>query len=149
MFHVKKTNQFCLKVCVFILLVILTSHYLISKENPEGLKFEESEKSSETEVKRNGQRTLLFWNSYWHWTHFQMGTGNREFKKCPKFSNCYTTTRRSKLRDPNVIIDAVIFHGVPLKLNINEIKQLKKVRQHIPKVNQGISPIFVLFNLVS
>lgn len=95
----------------------------------------------------DSKRTILFWNSYWEWTHFQMGAGNRGFKECSGYSNCYTTTRRSKLRDPNEIIDAIVFHGVRLKLN--EIAQLKRRRKYIAKVNQGVDPYFVLFVLVS
>ncbi len=94
------------------------------------------------------KKTILFWNSYWHWKHFQMGTSNRGFEKLGcNFTNCYTTTINSKLRDPNVRVDAVLFHGVGLK--IKDVKMLKKLRKLIPKVNQGHMPIFVLFMLVS
>ena len=76
-----------------------------------------------------------------------MGVGNRGFKTCPRFSNCYTTTRKSKLTDPHEIIDAIVFHGVGL--NMTEIQMLKDKRHSLSKVNQGITPLFVLFMLVS
>ena len=76
-----------------------------------------------------------------------MGVGNRGFKTCPRFSNCYTTTRKSKLTDPHEIIDAIVFHGVGL--NVTEIQMLKDKRHSLSKVNQGITPLFVLFMLVS
>ena len=76
-----------------------------------------------------GKKTILFWNKYWHWTHFHMGAGNRGFVNCP-YSNCYTTTRRSKLWNKDETIHAVIFHGV--RLNLTQIEKLKRIRaQHV------------------
>ena len=95
----------------------------------------------------NDKKTILFWNSYWDWRHFQMGVGNRGFKKCPNFGNCYTTTLRSKLFNPSEKIDAIVFHGVGLK--IEEIQALKAERAKIPKLNHGVEPVFVLFMLES
>ena len=97
-------------------------------------------------IKSEEKKTILFWNSYWHWKHFQMGVGNRGFQNC-SFTNCYTTTRRSKLRDPHVIIHAIVFHGVDL--NMKEVKNLREMRDKIPKFNQGITPLFILFIFVS
>ena len=34
-------------------------------------------------VQSSQKKTILFWNSYWHWNHFKMGVGNRGFSKCP------------------------------------------------------------------
>ena len=76
-----------------------------------------------------------------------MGVGNRGFKSCPEFKNCYTTTRKTKLTNPNEIIDAIVFHGVGL--NTSEIQYLKKKRQLLSKVNKGIEPLYILFMLVS
>ena len=99
-------------------------------------------------LKTNSEKkTILFWNSYWDWKYFQMGVGNRGFKSCPEFKNCYTTTRKTKLTNPNEIIDAIVFHGVGL--NISEIQYLKKKRHLLSKVNKGIEPLYILFMLVS
>ena len=76
-----------------------------------------------------------------------MGVGNRGFKSCPEFKNCYTTTRKTKLTNPNEIIDAIVFHGV--RLNISEIQYLKKKRHLLSKVNKGIEPLYILYMLVS
>ena len=76
-----------------------------------------------------------------------MGVGNRGFKKCQKSTNCYTTTRRSKLRDPKQRIDAIVFHGVGL--DKKELEILKEKRAAIPEFNQGVDPLYVLFILVS
>ena len=106
-----------------------------------------TEKSLKT-VKTIGERkTILFWNSYWDWRYFQMGVGNRGFKSCPEFKNCYTTTTKTKLTNPHEIIDAIVFHGV--RLNISEIQYLKKKRHLLSKVNKGIEPLYILFMLVS
>ena len=92
------------------------------------------------------KKTILFWNSYWHWGHFKMGVGNRGFSQC-SFSNCYTTTMKSKLlKNPRVIVNAVIFHGVGL--NKEEVKGIKKIRKMLPEKNQGVDPLFILFMLV-
>ena len=106
-----------------------------------------TEKSVKTVKTISERKTILFWNSYWDWRYFQMGVGNRGFKKCPEFKNCYTTTRKTKLTNPNEIIDAIVFHGVGL--NTSEIQYLKKKRQLLSKVNKGIEPLYILFMLVS
>ena len=80
-------------------------------------------------------------------SNFQMGVGNRGFKSCPEFKNCYTTTRKTKLTNPNEIIDAIVFHGV--RLNISEIQYLKEKRHLLSKVNKGIEPLYILYMLVS
>ena len=99
-------------------------------------------------IKREEEKkTILFWNSYWHWKHFQMGVGNRGFQNCSMYQNCYTTTRRSKLRDPHIVINAIVFHGVGL--NFKEIKNLREMRSKLPEFNQGINPLFILFILES
>ena len=92
------------------------------------------------------KKTILFWNKYWHWTHFHMGAGNRGFVNCPH-SNCYTTTRRSKLWNKDETIHAVIFHGV--RLNLTQIEKLKRIRHKLPLINNGVEPLFILFMLVS
>ena len=89
------------------------------------------------------KKTILFWNSYWHWKHFRMGVGNRGFQNCSSYKNCFTTTRRSKLRDPHIIINAIVFHGVGM--NMKEIKNLREVRAKLSEFNQGIDPLFILF----
>ena len=99
---------------------------------------------NKTAVKR---KTILFWNQYWDFKYFKMGAGNRGFKPCPNFHNCYTTTRRSKLINKHEIIDAVVFHGVSLK--IYAIEKLKEKRRYLSKLNKGIEPLFILFMLVS
>ena len=104
-----------------------------------------SDRSTTTSAFEN-KKTILFWNSYWHWSHFQMGVGNRGFAKCSN-TNCYTTTRRSKLQNPLEIIHAIIFHGVGLKKE--DVIKLRALRHLIPSWNQGVNPIFILFMLVS
>ena len=89
------------------------------------------------------KKTILFWNSFWHWKHFQMGVGNRGFQNCSSYKNCFTTTRRSKLQDPHIVINAIVFHGVGM--NMKEIKNLREVRAKLSEFNQGIDPLFILF----
>ena len=111
------------------------------------MKTDKSVKKVKTVKTINKRKTILFWNSYWDWRYFQMGVGNRGFKSCPEFKNCYTTTRKTKLTNPNEIIDAIVFHGVGL--NTSEIQYLKKKRHLLSKVNKGIEPLYILFMLVS
>ena len=96
---------------------------------------------------KSGRKTILFWNSYWEKGYFDMGVGNRGFNSCPNFCNCYTTRRRSKLTNKHEIVDAVVFHGVRLK--ISEIERLKEKRHLLSKINKGVDPLFILFMLVS
>ena len=58
----------------------------------------------------------------------------------------YTTTRKNNLKNPKVVIDAIMFHGVGLK--IEDVKKLKSFRSYISNVNNGIDPLFILFMLV-
>ena len=82
-----------------------------------------------------------------HWKHFRMGVGNRGFQNCSSYKNCFTTTRRSKLQDPHIVINAIVFHGVGM--NMKEIKNLREVRAKLSEFNQGIDPLFILFLLES
>lgn len=93
----------------------------------------------------SARKTILFWNSFWNSKYFEMGMGNEKFKSCPNFNNCYTTRKKSELNNPKFIIDAVVFHGVFSKNDIPAIQKLKKNRQSLKKLNQGIDPLFVLF----
>jgi hypothetical protein len=94
-------------------------------------------------------KTILFWNSLWGVTHFGLGLGNGGFVKLNcTFQNCFTTTNRSKLRDKNARVDAIIFHGIGMKMK--EIEALKWQRKDIQKnMNQGVDPLFILFMAVS
>ena len=58
----------------------------------------------------------------------------------------YTTTRKRNLKNPKVVIDAIMFHGVGLK--IEDVKKLKSFRSYISSVNKGVDPLFILFMLV-
>lgn len=122
----------------------------ISRKNSEFQEnaiFDYRQNIEEEEAVEDTKKTILFWNSYWHWGHYKMGVGRRGFAQC-SFSNCYTTTMKSKLlKNPRVIVDAVIFHGVGL--NVEEIKSIKKIRKLIPEKNQGVDPLFILFMLES
>ena len=66
------------------------------------------------EHKKLGKRkkTILFWNGFWNWPFYGMGEGNSGFisNKC-KYTNCYTTNRRSDLFNTEETIDAIIVHG--------------------------------------
>ncbi len=98
---------------------------------------------------RNRSKTILFWNSYWHWTDFGMGFGNAGFVKAKcQFSNCYTTTAKSLLdwkSNKNPEVNAILFHGV--KLNPMGMTKLKDWRLSLIR-NGFPGPLFVLFLLV-
>jgi len=119
----------------------------VAIENNDDAVFREMFDVNEDDDVTKTKKTILFWNSYWHWGHFKMGVGNRGFSQC-SFSNCYTTTMKSKLlKNPRVIVNAVIFHGVGL--NKEEVKGIKKIRKMLPEKNQGVDPLFILFMLES
>ena len=63
--------------------------------------------------------TILFWNSFWVYPLFAMGEGNSGFikNKC-KYTNCFTTHRRSELYQENKKVDAVVVHGWSKELRI-------------------------------
>ena len=54
---------------------------------------------------------ILFWNGFWQWPYHGMGKGNKGFiaHNC-KYTNCYTSIKRSELFQSDKIIDAVIVH---------------------------------------
>ena len=98
---------------IVILLIFLTPYLFVTKVPIKTIKLPKIKPiMKQTKHLQTERKTILFWNSYWNWRHFQMGVGNRGFKLCPRFSNCYTTTRKSKLTDPHEIVDAIVFHGV-------------------------------------
>ena len=64
--------------------------------------------------------TILFWNSFFHWTFYGMGVGNRGFAKIGcKYTNCYTTTDHNKLNNLKVRVDAVVVHSYDSMLEEN------------------------------
>ena len=88
-------------------------------------------------------KMILFWNSYYEDKYYSMGTGYEGFKNC-QHSNCFTTTHRSSLMDPDVIVHAVVFH-IP-QTELKDVQWLKSNRQEIRRYNQGIDPLFVFFS---
>ena len=70
-------------------------------------------------------KIILFWNSYYEDKYYSMGTGYEGFKNC-QHSNCFTTTHRSSLMDPYVIVHAVVFH-IP-QLELKDVHWLKSNR---------------------
>ena len=155
--HLKKIQKLEVrKSIVIIFLIIILTPYLFTKKQEIATSLPEIDSSKKQVIstksinrKPSKRKTILFWNSYWEEKYFEMGVGNREFKSCPKFNNCYTTRRKSKLTDENEIIDAIVFHGVVSDHDISQIEMLRKKRKFLPDLNMGIEPLFVLFMLVS
>lgn len=86
---------------------------------------------------------ILFWNSYWIWSHFGMGVGNRGFIQAGcEMINCHTTNNRAKFK----VADAIVFHGEDLG-NANTIKELEVLKKFKERKRQEGSkvPLFIYF----
>ena len=63
------------------------------------------------------------------------------------YHNPLLAYNRSLLYDPNIQIDAVIFHAPELKYN--EAEELQKRRSSLRNLNNGVDPFFIMYILVS
>ena len=92
---------------------------------------------------------ILFWNTFWVHEWFKLGKGSLPYQKCAN-QNCLNTRNKSLLYDPNIIVDAILFHGVNIPLKeLEEIKKFRENRHLVQKINRGIKPKIVLFLVVS
>ena len=92
---------------------------------------------------------ILFWNKFWVHEWFNIGKGSLPYQKCAN-QNCFNTRNRSLLYDPNIIVDAIVFHGVKIPLEeFEEIRKFRENRHLVRKKNRGIKPKIVLFLVVS
>ena len=102
-----------------------------------------------TSTRQNRDIIILFWNKFWVHEWFNIGNGSLPYKKCSN-QNCFNTRNRSLLHDPNIIVDAIIFHGVEIPLTeFEEIRRFRDNCHFVQMKNQGIKPKIVLFLVVS
>ena len=84
-------------------------------------------------------KTILFWNED-EW--FDKG---KSFQTC-SHTNCFITKNNSMLDDPNYIINAVVFRGEKIPINVlRRLKELKHNTELAKQNNRGIIPKIVLF----
>ena len=84
-------------------------------------------------------KTILFWNED-EW--FDKG---QSFQTC-SHTNCFITKNNSMLDDPNYIINAVVFRGEKIPINVlRKLKELKHNTELAKQNNRRIIPKIVLF----
>ena len=84
-------------------------------------------------------KTILFWNED-EW--FDKG---KSFQTC-FHTNCFITKNNSMLDDPNYIINAVVFRGEKIPINVlRKLKELKHNTELAKQNNRGVIPKIVLF----
>ena len=84
-------------------------------------------------------KTILFWNED-EW--FDKG---KSFQTC-FHTNCFITKNNSMLDDPNYIINAVVFRGEKIPINVlRKLKELKHNTELAKQNNRRIIPKIVLF----
>lgn len=105
---------------------LLTLAIILSLASFFGFYFAFWNKKSESTTIDNGNKTILFWNSFYGDPNFGIGHG-RFARNCPIYNNCYATSNRSFLSIDD--FDAVIFHGINQEIDIKDLPEKRSQKQ--------------------
>ena len=147
--RVKFNKHVLLGLCIFVLTYILHNIYkqtLCYKVIDSKQLLEEHKLILEM----NGKKVILLWDLHIDDSWSTIGIGAQPFKKC-FHKECFSSRDRSLLYNPNIAVDAIIFHGVGLGSGeeFQKIRQFKESQILLKTKNKGIQPKFVLYMMVS